>query len=241
MILRALVVDDEPLGRRGVTSRLARRPDVEIVAECASGRAAVDAVRKHAPDLLFLDVQMPGMDGFAVLESLPERERPYTIFVTAHETHAVKAFEVDALDYLLKPIDDARFDEAVSRASRAIGRSKQSQSATAGGGRLSIRCGSRVVFLHPAEVEWISSEGDYVRVHAGPGSWLVRATITSFATALRERGFLRIHRSAIVNADHIREVLPLDNGDCSLTLRSGGKLRMSRTYRDALSQLIREP
>jgi two-component system LytT family response regulator len=258
MALRAIVVDDEPLGRRGIVSRLQKSGMVEVVAQCANGRQAIEAVRRLKPDLLFLDVQMPGLDGFAVVAALPEQGRPHVVFVTAYDRHAVRAFRVQALDYLVKPIDDQRFEETLARAIRTIEKERESDigrrvAAVVGqmqGGLperpsrpLSncyvVREKGKLVFVRHADIDWVGAEGDYVRLHAGERSWLVRETMSSVEKRLGERRFLRIHRSTIVNVDRIREMRSLDNGDGCVRLADATELRLSRTYRDALTRRTR--
>jgi len=254
--IRAIVVDDEALGRRGVVSRLDAHDGIEVVAQCANGRSAVDAIREHRPDLLFLDVQMPGLDGFDVLGSLGEDERPYVIFVTAHDAHAIRAFDVHALDYLLKPIDDARFDEALRRARESIERDRDGEvgrrvAAAVGEmldarspdkgprDRFVVRSRGKIVFVRYDDVDWIEAQGDYVRLHCGKASWLLRETMRSVERTLGSDRFLRIHRSTIVNVDRIRELRSFDNGDYAVLLHDGTELRLSRSYRDAVDRLSR--
>jgi len=261
MALRAIVVDDEPLGRRGIVSRLEKSAAVKVVAECANGREAIEAVRRHRPDLLFLDVQMPGQDGFDVVAAIPPDERPHVVFVTAHDRHAVKAFRVHALDYLLKPIDDERFGEALQRAVREIERGRESDVArrvAAVVGEMKgaaaaapetvtsprppasswpVRSKGKVTFVRLADLDWVEAEGDYLKLHAGARSWLVRETMASAEKRLPARRFLRIHRSTIVNVDRIRELSSFDNGDWAVRLQDGTELRLSRTYRDAVERL----
>jgi two-component system LytT family response regulator len=257
--LSALVVDDEPLGRRGIVLRLERSAAVRVVGECGSGREAIAAIRRLKPDLLFLDVQMPGQDGFAVLEALSEEERPHVVFVTAHDRHAVRAFEVHALDYLLKPIDDERFEETLRRAIRQVERDEESDfgrrvaEAVAhlrGAHALEaprppapsawpVRSGGKVTFVRLTDIDWVEAEGDYVRLHAAGRSHLVRETMAEAERRLPSRRFVRIHRSTIVNTDRIREVSSLENGDWTVRLQSGDLLRLSRTRRDAIERLTR--
>jgi len=253
--LRAVVVDDEPLGRRGVVSRLEKSDAVEVVAQCGSGRQAIEAVRRLRPDLLFLDVQMPGLDGFDVVAELAESERPHVVFVTAYDRHAVRAFQVHALDYLLKPIDDERFEETLRRAIRAIDRERESdlgrrvsavvtemrgerpeRSPRALANCYAVREKGKVVFVRHADIDWIEAAGDYVRLHAGPRAWLVRETLGAVERRLGSRRFLRIHRSTIVNVDRVRELRSFDNGDGAVLLNDSPELRLSRTYRDALTR-----
>jgi two-component system LytT family response regulator len=254
---RAVVADDEALGRRGVVSRLAREKAVAVVAECRNGREAIDAVLQLRPDLLFLDVQMPGIDGFGVVRALPEASRPHVIFVTAYDQHAVQAFELHALDYLLKPIDDARFSEALRRAFEVIRQKNDSDVARRMGAllaeldggpapRASGRSGDRFVvrdrgklsFVRHADVDWIEAAGDYVRLHAAAATWMLRGTMSAVERDLPSKRFLRIHRSTIVNVDRIREIKSLDNGDHIVRLQDSTELRLSRTYGDALARLI---
>ena len=255
MTVRAVVVDDEPLGRRGVTTRLRKAGGVEVVAECGDGRAAIEAVRRHRPDLLFLDVQMPGIGGFEVVGALPEKNRPHVVFVTAHDRYAVRAFDVHALDYLLKPIDDDRFAETLARALDAIEKCREGEigrrvtavaaDMLARGGerppspndRYVVRGNGKMILVRHAEIDRVEAEGDYVRIHAGARSWLVRETMTAAEKRLGPRRFLRIHRSTIVNVDRVVELRSLENGDYVVRLRDGSEARLSRTYRDAVARL----
>jgi two-component system LytT family response regulator len=255
MGLRAVVVDDEALGRRGIVSRLWQSDSVQVVAECRNGREAIEAVRRLRPDLLFLDVKMPGIDGFGVLRALTPEEVPYVIFVTAHDRHALRAFEVHALDYLVKPIDDQRFEEALRRAAETIRRDRDGDlgrrvraavaemtneppdSSQALGDRFPVRDKGKTVFVRHADIDWVGAEGDYVRLHAGAKSWLVRNTLASVERRLGPRRFLRIHRSTLVNADRIAEMRSFENGDAVIILRDGTELRMSRARRDSIERL----
>jgi len=237
-MLSAVVVDDEPLGRRGIVSRLAKSDRVRVVAECADGREAVEAVRRLKPDILFLDVQMPGLDGFGVVDAIAPEARPHVVFVTAHDRHAVEAFRVRALDYLVKPIDDERFAEALGRAVEAAAR----PSGAAGSGPVQrffrVRSKGRVRLLRHADVDWIGSEGDYLCLHAGGREFLVRETMADAERRL-DAGSLRIHRSTIVNVERVRELVSCENGDFRVLLSDGTPLRLSRTRRQALQRLAR--
>jgi two-component system LytT family response regulator len=245
--VRVAVVDDEELGRRGVLARLAKHPELEVVAECETGREAVDAIRRLAPDLVFLDVQMPGLDGFGVLAELQAKERPRVVFVTAHDRHAIKAFEVAALDYVLKPIDDERFEAALSRALVSLKDAKDGElgrrvaslvaSSAAASERYSVRLKGRTLLVKHAEIDWVGAEGDYVKIHAGARSWLVRDTLSNVERELGKRRFARIHRSTLVNVERVQEIRTEDDGDASLVLRDGTELAVGRTYRPALERL----
>jgi len=241
-VIRALIVDDEPLARRGIVARLERAGGFEVAAECANGAEAVDAIRNRQPDLVFLDVQMPGLDGFDVIQEVGAERMPAVVFVTAYDVHALRAFDVHALDYLLKPIDDERFDTAVERARRRIderqagslGRQLAAALAELRERRILIRDRGRVVILNEADVDWVQAEGDYVRVHSGGRGHLLRETMSAMAERLDPTRFARIHRSAIVNVSRIRQLKPLPNREYTVVLRDGTQLRLSRGYRDAL-------
>ena len=233
--IRVLVVDDEPLARRGIIARLARHADVQLAGECASGREAVRRIPEVAPDVVFLDVQMPGMDGFAVVEAIGVERMPLVVFVTAHDTHAIRAFDVQASDYLLKPIDDERFDGALARVRRRL---TEQRTVGALPARLVIRDRGRMVLLAADEVDWVGAERDYVRVYARGQSHLVRETMTAMEAQLPDTQFARIHRSAIVNLARIRELRPHANREFTVVLRDGTQLRLSRSYRDRLAAFI---
>ena len=231
--MRVVIVDDEALARRGIIARLARWPDVEIVAEAADAASGIAAIRAHHPDLVFLDIEMPGADGFEVLRELPEHDRPLAVFVTAHEDRALRAFEVEALDYLLKPIDDAQLARAVERA-----RTRLAARAPAQVERVLIRDRGRVVTLEPSAIDWVQSDGDYVRIYAGRRTYLHLATISAFAAQLPVHQFVRIHRAAVVNVERISELTPLTNGDYSVLLTTGARLKLTRTRREQLAERL---
>jgi two-component system LytT family response regulator len=243
--MRVLIVDDEPLACERLRTLLAAEPDVELLGEYHSGRAAADAIRKLAPDLIFLDVQMPEMDGFAVLESLSTP--PAVIFVTAFDQFAIRAFEVCALDYLLKPFDRERFAKSLARARAEL----QRRSASDLGARLQsllaelrdrkqfldrlvVRSGGRVLFLRTAEIDWIESAGNYVRLHTGAEEYLYRETLSRLESTLDPARFARIHRSTIVNVECVKELHPLFRGDYAVVLRDGHQLTLAKAYRDRL-------
>ena len=254
MRIRSLIVDDEPLARRRVRAFLRSEPDLEIVGECRNGEETVAAIGALRPQLVFLDVQMPGMDGFGVLQALDPHKLPLIVFVTAHDQYAVRAFEKRALDYLLKPFSHSRFRDAVARAREHFTandgsdfeeRLRQMLADTRGSGeslparRLAIKTGARVVLLDPARIDWFEAEGDYVRVHAGREAYLTRQTLNRFEMQLGAGRFVRVHRSAIVNIDFVKEIHPLPGGDHALILRDGNRLTLSRGYREHLERLLR--
>jgi two-component system LytT family response regulator len=255
--IRALIVDDEPLARRGIRARLARFTDFEIAGECGNGRDAITAIATLAPDLVFLDVQMPGTDGFAVVRGVGAERMPMVVFVTAHDAHALRAFDVHALDYLLKPIDDDRFAEAIERVRRratereesALGRRLASLLSTVGevrqaprrDGRLAIKDRGRVVLLSEGEVDWVEAEGDYVRVHANGQRYLLRETMAAMETRLDTARFARIHRSALVNLARVRELRPHGTRDSMVVLSDGTQLKLGRSYRERFQTALAGP
>jgi two-component system LytT family response regulator len=240
MSLRVLVADDEPLARGGVCARLARQPDVVLLGECADGQATLAAIKAQPPDLLFIDVQMPGLSGLDVLEALPPDERPLTVLLTAYEHFALRAFELRALDYLLKPIDEERFADALDRARQAIalrrghGGGGKPAAARRYATRFQVRVGHRVRLVHADQIDWIEAQGDYAGLHAGGQMHLLRDTLQRLAARLDPAQFVRIHRSSIVRLDRIAEMQALANRDHLLRLHDGTVLRASRTYVEAL-------
>ncbi len=247
--IRAIIVDDEPLGRERIRTLLADDPDIEIVGESSDGRRAVASIAKLKPGLLFLDVQMPEMDGFEVLESIASAEMPVVIFVTAYDKYAVKAFQVHAFDYLLKSFDRDRFKEAVRRAKTEIakGRDRRLDERLASlledlqerrpmPERLVVRSGGRILFLRIEEIDWIEAADNYVSLHVGRDSHLLRGTMASIEERLDSRKFLRIHRSTIVNLDRVLELSPLFHGDYAVRLRDGTNLTLSRSCREKLQE-----
>jgi two-component system, LytTR family, response regulator len=253
--IRALIVDDEPLAREGIRMRLQNAPDLEVIGECGNGREAVTAILRDIPDLVFLDIQMPGLDGFGVIEAVGVRQMPHVIFVTAYDEHALRAFEVSALDYLLKPVDGGRFFEALERARNrirgknleAIGAQLHKMMAALKAGRkylerLSIKStgksGGRVIFLDVDEIDWIGAADNYVEVHAGRESHLLHATMNNLESRLDPDKFLRIHRSAIVNIGRIKELHPLFHGEYQIILKDGAQLTSGRGYRENLQKLL---
>ena len=249
--IRALVVDDEPLAREMIREMLNDDSEVEIVAECANGREAVEAIKSLKPDLVFLDIQMPELGGFEVLESFDTQSVPYVIFVTAYDQYAVRAFEVHAFDYLLKPFDRERFETAWQRVKEQI---KLDQSGERERHilalleelktgprhleRLVIKNGGRVFFLNVDDVHCIESEGNYVRVYDNQKGYLLRETISSLEEHLDPRQFRRIHRSAIVKIDKIKEMQPWFHGEYRVIMENGKQLTLSRNYRANFQRLV---
>jgi two-component system LytT family response regulator len=232
--IRTLIVDDEPLAREGLRLLLGDDEEVEVIGECASGREAVQAIQKLHPDLVFLDVQMPELDGFQVIASLPPDDLPAVVFVTAYDRYALRAFEVHALDYLLKPFDDERFQDALKRAKRHLGLQRVSE---VGQRRLAVKDVGRVVFLNVAEIDWIEAADYYVQLHAGKQSYLHRESMQSLEARLDPSQFLRIHRSAIVNVRGVKEVRHQGRRDIVVVLACGATLKVARSHREKLQRL----
>jgi len=249
--MRVVIVDDEPIAREGVRTQLLREPEVEIVAECGDGVEAVERIRELSPDLVFLDVQMPGMDGFEVVQNVGVEALPAVVFVTAYDKYALQAFDVNAVDYLLKPFDKERFQKAFQRARLQIQRksaatineklealleSMRPQNRYLE--RLVVKSGGRIFFLPVSEIDWIESADNYVNLHSGRESHLIRETLTSLETKLNTEEFLRIRHSAIVNVKKIRELHPLFKGEYEIVLQNGVKLTSSRRYKHRVERLL---
>ena len=252
--IRTLIVDDESLARERIRDMLASDPSIEIVAECANGEEAIDAIQQYSPDLVFLDVEMPGIDGFGVLEALPPEQTPTVVFVTAYDQYAVRAFEVYALDYLLKPFDQERFDKALKRVKNQLASEKSDalserilraiediKTKPVHLERLVIKMNGHVFFMKAEEIDWLEAEGNYVRLHSGKESYLLRDTISALESQLDPKKFIRVHRSAIVNVDRISELQPWFHGEYRIVLREGVQLTLSRTYREKLHELLGRP
>jgi two-component system LytT family response regulator len=257
-----MIVDDELLARSAIRMLLKDDPEIQIVAEAGSGPEAVELITHHSPDLVFLDIQMPGMNGFDVLESLGTNNIPVVIFVTAFDQYAVKAFEVHALDYLLKPFDDARFEQALRQAKSHLEQgelnrltqklfelleyrdervSEQPQARPKYLTRLMIKSASRIFFLKVDEIDWIGAEDYYVKLHVGRKSHLLRETMNDLETKLDPDKFVRIHRSSIVNMDRVKEMHPHFNSDYLVILQDGTELKLSRSRREQLQALLNSP
>jgi two-component system LytT family response regulator len=239
--IRVAIVDDEPLARLAVKLRLEQRGEFTLVAEYGDGDSALDVIAALRPDLVFMDVEMPGRSGIAVLSALPAAQRPMAILLTAYDSFALQAFELAALDYLLKPVIEERLDEALDRARLAFPYRRHGAATPADTPwtrTFAVRVGARTVLVPAADVERIEADGDYATLHAGGKTWLVRERLHTLATRLDPRQFLRVHRSTIVRLDMIAELRALTNRDALLRLRDGSLLRASRTYMPALTDAL---
>lgn len=253
MKIRALIVDDEPLARERLRQLLASETGVELIGECGDGASAIEMIRTTAPDLVFLDVQMPDVDGFGVMAALPAGTRPAVVFVTANDGFALKAFDVHAVDYLLKPFGKERFQVAVRRAISAL---EQRQSGELNerlaalladvrppdkprhAERFAVKSSGRVVLVKVEDIDWIEAADNYVSLHVGGDEHLHRETMSAMEEQLPPAKFMRISRSTIVNLDRIKELQPLFHGEYTVILRNGTRLTLSRSYRDKLTQLL---
>jgi two-component system LytT family response regulator len=234
--IRVLVVDDEEWARRNVTVLLRREPSIAHVSECDSGPQAVKIIQETKPDLVFLDVQMPECDGFDVLELLGSNVSSVIVFVTAYDEYALRAFEAGALDYLLKPFDDARFRLALNRAKEKI--AHYAPSRTSLGERIMVRNRGEVLFVNVADIDWIEAVNYYACLHVGSDTHLLRRTLLDLVRDLSERKFMRIHRSAIVNLDRIHALELKETGDYEVVLKSKARLKLSRRFRKRLQDRI---
>jgi two-component system LytT family response regulator len=260
--LRAVIADDEPAARRGVRLLLERDAEIEIVGEAGTGGEAAELINRVRPDLAFLDVQMPGGDGFAALAKLEPSAAPAVVFVTAYDEHALRAFEVNAVDYLLKPYDDARFAAALQRAKAAVrrrqseavnrrltelldylqregGRPGAAENSGGAGERILVKSSGDIFFLKAEEIDWIEAEGDYMKFHVSGRAHLMRETMARLEARLNPQRFIRIHRSTIVNFDRVRKLSPSFAGEYAVVLSDGTKLRLSRGYHDRVAQLLK--
>ena len=249
--IRTLIADDEPLARERLRALLGRHDDVEIIGEYSNGAETIEAITALRPDLVLLDVEMPRVDGFAVLEALDPDALPAVVFVSAHDQYAVRAFEAHALDYILKPFDEARVDRALRRVRGQIARAHGTRQIDPGlvslleelrerrrSDRLVVKTGGRVVFLRTEDIDWVEASGNYVRLHVGGEAHLLRESMKNMERRLDPRTFVRIHRSAIVNVDRIRELEPWFHGEYIVILRDGTRLTSSRVFSDRLNALI---
>jgi two-component system LytT family response regulator len=231
-----VVVDDEPLARSSLKLLLRRDPEVELVGECQSGMEALAEIRRKKPELVFLDVQMPECDGFDVLEQLGSEMPPALVFVTAYHQYALRAFEAGALDYLLKPFDNARFERALNRAKERIEQGKETPRKIE---RLAIKNAGQVLFQKISEIDWIEAADYYVCLHVGTKTHLLRRSLSDVDQQLQQAAFCRIHRSAIVNLERVRQLEISEDGGTDVVLNSGTRLRLSRRYRKDLQARLR--
>jgi two-component system LytT family response regulator len=240
--LRALVVDDEPLARRTLCELLERERDVELVGVCGDGPRATEAIRSSRPDLLFLDVQMPELDGFGVLRAVRDVQVPAVVFVTAFGEHAVRAFDEEATDYLVKPFDDDRFGRALERARSRIEAVRKESSPEAEPNRwlerFAVDCAGRISIIPVDTVQWIEAQDYYVQIHAEGKEHLLRESLRNLETRLDPRRFARVHRSAIVNVECVKQLRRRTHGEYVLVLEDGTELKLSRTHRDQLQLLL---
>ena len=262
--IRAIIVDDEPTARRGVRLLLERDRAVDIVGEASTGAEAAALIRREKPDLAFLDVQMPGSDGFEALSEVGAAAAPAVVFVTAYDEHALRAFEVNAVDYLLKPYDDARFGAALQRAKEEVRRRQtdsvntrltqlldylQQNAGTAAaaqareekaGDRILLKSSGEIFFLKAEEIDWIEAEGDYMKFHVNGRAHLMRETMARLEARLDPKHFIRIHRSTIVNIDRLRKLSPSFAGEYAVILHDGTKLKLSRGYHERIAALLKQ-
>jgi two-component system LytT family response regulator len=266
--IRVMLVDDEPLAIRGLKLRLQEFPEIEIIGECANGREAVREIKAHSPDLVFLDIQMPGLDGFGVVRALIGAPAPLIIFVTAYDKYAIDAFEANALDYIVKPVEDERLKDAIHRARDAIktraAASRESRlvellaslsdedrdqikeliqdpswtNKERYSERLSFKDGSKVVMLNADDIDWIDAAGDYMCIHAAGKTHIIRETMKTLQQRLDPARFQRIHRSAIVNVKKVKELHPHSNGEYFVILENGSELKLSRSYKDVVARFL---
>jgi two-component system, LytTR family, response regulator len=249
--VRVLVADDEPLARERLRTLLAPEEWVEVVAECPTGTDTIDAIDRLHPDLVFLDVQMPGATGFEVIEAVGASRMPLVVFVTAFDHYALKAVDVHALDYLLKPFDRQRFREALGRAREHLERHSNGdlerrllelvqdlKPSAQKSERFVIKSGGRVFFVRADEIDWIEAAGNYVKLHVGSDAYLFRETMNAIEARLDSDAFFRIHRSHIVNIERVKELQPWFNGEYVVFLKNGTRLTLSRSYRDKLQERL---
>ena len=257
--IRAVIVDDEPAARRGIRLLLERDGGVDIVGEASGGAEAAELIAREKPDLAFLDVQMPGCDGFQALQRAGATHAPAVIFVTAYDEHALRAFEVNAVDYLLKPYDDARFAAALQRAKEEVRRREtdtvnsrlhqlldylqhvpRPPAAENAADRILLKSSGEIFFLKAEEIDWIEAEGDYMKFHVGGRTHLMRETMARLEARLDPKRFIRIHRSTIVNIDRLRKLSPSFAGEYAVILHDGTKLKLSRGYHERIASLLKQ-
>lgn len=250
--LRLLIVDDEDLARQRLHSLLVRRADFAVIGECSTGADAVRSIRELSPDVVLLDVQMPELDGFDVISEIGAQNMPVVIFATAYDEYAIDAFEIGAVDYLLKPVDEERFNRTLDRAAKRVRESggdttisqmtallRRMSSLTGSAGRFAVKVHGKILFLDPAEIYWIQARDDIARVHLADSAYDVREPLSHLEARLPANAFLRVHRSVIVNTSHIRAAEPFDQGDQMLILRNGKRLTTGRSYRKVVQEFLR--
>ena len=253
MKIRTIIVEDEPLARERMLNLLETDDDIEVCAECGDGRSAVEKITELEPDLVFLDIQMPELDGFGVLAELSMPKLPAVVFVTAYDQFALKAFEVHAVDYLLKPFDRGRFREALQRAKTRIASTQAPATGenlraliadlrpdTKAIQKIAIKSSGRVTFVKVEDIDWVEAADNYVSIHSGTASHMLRETMTALSTRLPAEKFVRINRSCIVNVERVKELQPLFHGEYAVILHDGTKLTLSRNYRGSLARLMGE-
>lgn len=249
MTIRAVIVDDEPWARSRLAALLNAEPDFDLVASCGCGEDAVDAIVAHAPDVVFLDVQMPGLDGFGVVDRVGIEAMPLVVFVTAHDDYALRAFDTRAVDYLLKPFDEDRFRRAIRRVRDDVGSSQPAAERVAASvaepragrrflRRLALQSSGRVSLLPTSEIDWLEAAGNYVTLHVGQSTHLVRHGLSALEAKLDPETFVRLHRSAIVNVERIRELTPWLGGEQAVILQDGTQLTIGRAFRSRLKALL---
>lgn len=266
--IRTILVDDEPLAQRGMELRLKAFPEIEIVDRCSNGREAVKSIKTHAPDLVFLDIQMPGVDGFGVVRALIGAPAPLFVFVTAYDKYAIEAFEANALDYLVKPVEDDRLKDALHRVRVALKEraalERESRlvellaslsdedrdrikeivndpdwaSKERYTSRINFKDGGKVICLNTEDIDWIDAAGDYMCIHADGKTHVIRETLKALVSRLDPAKFQRVHRSAIVNVTKVKELHPHSNGEYFLVLQNGGELKLSRSYKDVVARFL---
>jgi two-component system, LytTR family, response regulator len=249
--IRVVIVDDEELARDRLESLLSQHADVEVVGSCADGASAIETIERAQPDLVFLDVQMPGMNGFEVVENLDTEKIPAVVFVTAHDAHALQAFEVHALDFLLKPFDETRFVKTLDRARGQLSKQdgaeinshlmsliEELRGERKYPERLIVKSGGRVFFVRSDEIDWVEASGNYVKLHTRNEAYLLRESMKNMEAKLDPKIFVRIHRSAIVNIDSIKELEPWFHGEYIVIMRDATRLTASRVFSDRLSALM---
>lgn len=250
MKIRTVIVEDEPLARERLRALLGKDPEINIVAECGDGRSAVVAINEHQPDLVFLDIQLPERNGFDVIADLGASKLPAIVFVTAYDRFAVKAFEVHAIDYLLKPFDAERFSQALKHAKSQIGKPDSPGKGEAirelvgdvrpdrsGTKRISIKTSGKLVLIRTDEIDFVEAADNYVKVHVGGDVHVVRDTLGAFESRLPGDDFVRISRSCVINLDRVKELQPLEYGEYEVLLLDGTRLRLTRGYRQNLQRL----